>query len=147
MPGGNKNIKPEDGVQFKPGESGNPAGRPPKLLNQLNNELKEQGYKPLKESQIIEAYLLLLNMKRGDIKKLAKSGEVPAIFEIAAKGIGGKRGLDAVEKLLERAIGKAQQRADITSKGEKINDIDYSKLSDGVLDEILAARTDEKSSS
>jgi len=55
--------------------------------------------------------------------------------------------LDAVEKLLERAIGKAQQRADITSKGEKINDIDYSKLSDEVLDELLAARTDEESSS
>jgi len=146
MPGGNKNIKPADGVQFKPGESGNPAGRPPKLLNQLNAELKEQGYEPLKESQIIEAYLLLLNMDKDAINELT-GGKVPAIIDIAAKGINGKRGLDAVEKLLERAIGKAQQRADITSKGEKINEIDYSKLSDEVLDELLAARTDEESSS
>jgi hypothetical protein len=71
----NPNIKSEDGKPFVKGDPRcNRKGRPPKLLNQLNNELKEQGYKPLKESQIIEAYLLLLNMKRGDIKKLAKSG-------------------------------------------------------------------------
>lgn len=92
----------------------NRNGRPPKLLTQLNAELKEKGYEPVSESQVIEAYLTLLNMNRGDILEYVNSGEVPAIFEIAAKGIGGKQGLQAVEKLLERAMGKPKEKHDHT---------------------------------
>lgn len=101
---------PNEETQFKKGQSGNPKGRPPKLLNDLNNELKQKGYEPVTESQVIEAYLTLLNMNRNDILDYVKSGEVPALFEIAAKGIGGKQGLQAVEKLLERALGKPKEK-------------------------------------
>lgn len=105
---------PNKDTQFKKGESGNPNGRPPKLLTELNAELKEKGYEPVSESQVVEAYLTLLNMNRADILEYVKSGDVPAIFEIAAKGIGGKQGLQAVEKLLERALGKPKEKHDHT---------------------------------
>lgn len=98
----------------KPFKKGDPRinrdGRPPKLLTQLNRELKDKGYEPVTESQVVEAYLTLLNMNRVDILEYVKSGDVPAIFEIAAKGIGGKQGLQAVEKLLERALGKPKEK-------------------------------------
>ena len=108
-------IKSEDGKPFVKGDPRiNRKGRPPKLLTQLNSELKEKGYEPVTESQVIEAYLTLLNMDREAIKSYVKSGDVPAIFEIAAKGIGGRQGLQAVEKLLERAIGKPKEKHDHT---------------------------------
>ena len=109
---------PENLEKRKPFKKGDPRinreGRPPKLLTQLNSELKEKGYEPVTESQVIEAYLTLLNMDREAIKSYVKSGDVPAIFEIAAKGIGGRQGLQAVEKLLERAIGKPKEKHDHT---------------------------------
>ena len=111
---GRKDIH-KDAVPFTKNDPRiNRDGRPPKLLTQLNSELKERGYEPVSESQVIEAYLTLLNMNRGDILDYVKSGDVPAIFEIAAKGIGGKQGLQAVEKLLERALGKPKEKHDHT---------------------------------
>ena len=110
---------PENLEKRKPFKKGDPRinrkGRPPKLLKQLNAELKEKGYEPVTESQVVEAYLTLLNMDRNTILEYVKSGDVPAIFEIAAKGIGGKQGLQAVEKLLERALGKPKEKHDHTS--------------------------------
>lgn len=105
---------PNEDTQFKKGESGNPDGRPPKLLKQLNAELKQQGFEPVSESQVIETYLTLLNMDKDTILKLIKEDKVPSLFEIAAKGIGGKQGLQAVEKLLERALGKPKEKHDHT---------------------------------
>ena len=109
---------PENLEKRKPFKKGDPRinrdGRPPKLLTQLNAELKQKGYEPVSESQVIEAYLTLLNMDRNAILEYVKSGDVPAIFEIAAKGIGGKQGLQAVEKLLERALGKPKEKHDHT---------------------------------
>ena len=82
---------PENLEKRKPFKKGDPRinrdGRPPKLLTQLNSELKERGYEPVTESQVVEAYLTLLNMNKGDILEYVNSGDVPAIFEIAAKGI------------------------------------------------------------
>ena len=107
---------PENLEKRKPFRKNDPRinrdGRPPKLLTQLNAELKERGYEPITESQVIEAYLTLLNMDRNAILEYVKSGDVPAIFEIAAKGIGGKQGSQAVEKLLERAMGKPKEKHD-----------------------------------
>lgn len=88
----------------------NRNGRPPKLLKQLNAELKQQGFEPVSESQVVETYLTLLNMDKDTILKLIKEDKVPSLFEIAAKGIGGKQGLQAVEKLLERALGKPKEK-------------------------------------
>ena len=107
---GRKDIH-KDAVPFTKNDPRiNRDGRPPKLLTQLNAELKQKGYEPVSESQVIEAYLTLLNMDKNAILEYVKSGDVPAIFEIAAKGIGGKQGLQAVEKLLERALGKPKEK-------------------------------------
>jgi len=105
---------PENLENRKPFKKNDPRinrdGRPPKLLKQLNAELKQQGFEPVSESQVVETYLTLLNMDKETILKLIKQDKVPSLFEIAAKGIGGKQGLQAVEKLLERALGKPKEK-------------------------------------
>ena len=107
---------PENLEKRKPFKKNDPRinreGRPVKLLKHLNAELKQQGFEPVSESQVVETYLTLLNMDKGTILKLIKEDKVPSLFEIAAKGIGGKQGLQAVEKLLERALGKPKEKHD-----------------------------------
>ena len=111
---GRKDIH-KDAVPFTKNDPRiNRDGRPPKLLKQLNAELKQQGFEPVSESQVVETYLTLLNMDKETILKLIKEDKVPSLFEIAAKGIGGKQGLQAVEKLLERAMGKPKEKHDHT---------------------------------
>ena len=99
---------PEGATPFKPGETGNPNGRPKKLpkLDELLSEIL--GAEEDKDS---EAYAIL--------ERLVKD----------AKGGNTK----AAEIILDRAYGKSQQFIDHTTKGQSINGKDLSKLSDEEL--------------
>ena len=90
MPGGYKNIKPQDGIksQFKKGKSGNDKGRPPKLP-QLDVLLaKVLG---AETGGITEAERIILAMK-----KEARKGNVRA-----------------AELILDRSFGKVAQQMNI----------------------------------
>jgi hypothetical protein len=89
------NLKKGKKTQFKPGQSGNPKGRP-KLPN-----LKEAIAKVLAEEKDGKSAL----------EKILKALEAKA-----AKG-----DVRAAQELFDRGYGKAQQFIDHTSDGEKIN--------------------------
>ena len=87
---------------FKPGESGNPAGRKPdtleqKLIRKSRKELIEEYKDALAEA------LPLINPV---LVKKAIEGDVPAIKE-----------------LHDRVMDKAKQNTDVTSGGETINQV------------------------
>ncbi len=124
-----------DGVPFKPGESGNPNGRPPKTLTAVNRELHALGYKPVTNAQIKDAYLLLVAMDDEGIQKYIAKEDTPVILRIIGKRLLAKDGFEIIEKLLDRALGRPQQKYDHTTKGEKItNQIDLTTLSDAELE-------------
>lgn len=108
--------QPPKATQFKPGQTGNPAGRPKKLpsLDRLLGEcLGEDGKEAV---AILKA--VIDKAKKGDIR--------------------------AAEVILDRLYGKARQGLDITSLGESINQnakIDYTLLSESALKELLNATT------
>ena len=62
MPGGHKNIRPEDGRQWKKGQSGNPKGRPPDLIKTMLKAVGDE--KGLRE--IADA--IMKKALKGDVK-------------------------------------------------------------------------------
>lgn len=104
-------------------ENINRNGRPPKLVSHINKELLGSGFEPCKVNDIKDAYLTLLNLPLSTIAEIASketNTDYPMLYKLVAKELTGKRGMDMLEKLLDRAIGKAQQSVDHTTKGEKI---------------------------
>lgn len=118
--------KPENiigkGFDKRP-ENINKKGRPRKLISHINTELKADGYTPASVDEIKEAYLTLLNLPISKLKEFqnVNNDGYPMLYKLVAKEMLGKRGMEMLEKVLDRAIGKAQQSIDHTSKGESIN--------------------------
>ena len=102
-------------VQAEKGETANPNGRPRKTINSVNKELEAQGIKPTTANEIKDIYLRLVNLKIEDIKKLVEDSEQPALIRIVGRRIidSKDKGMDIIEKVLDRAIGKPNQSIDI----------------------------------
>lgn len=116
-----KSVKGRNGGTLNPGYNGQDNGRPPKLLRHVNDELKSKGFEPVKPSQIIEAFETLLNLPIEEIQKLEAKPDIPYFLRIICKRLSsGETDSEALEKILDRAIGKPKQSIDHTSKGEQI---------------------------
>ena len=102
------------------GETANPNGRPRKTINSVNKELEAQGIKPTTANEIKDIYLRLVNMEMTELKKLVEDDKHPALIRIVGKKILSEKGFDIIEKVLDRAIGKAAQQMDVTSGGNTI---------------------------
>lgn len=124
MPGGNKNIKSKDGRPFKKGQSGNPKGRPVKVFSAIIAEMKERGIEPATPSNVSDVFQYLLSLPLSEVIKIAgtpkEENDLPAIMRIAAKELLGKRGLEVLREMLDRANGKPKQSVDMTTGGEKL---------------------------
>ena len=126
------------------GETANPNGRPRKTINSVNKELEEQGIKPATANEIKDIYLRLINMEMAELKILVEDSKQPALIRIVGKKILSDKGFDIIDKMLDRAIGKAQQAVDVTTNGKELTQSPYdlSKLSVKALKELQNAKTD-----
>ena len=117
-------MKAEDGKPWQPGQSGNPNGRPVKLFSALAREFKERGIERATAATVAEAYEYLLALPLSEIIAISgtpkEENDYPAILRIAAKEMVGKRGIEILREMLDRAHGKARQAIDHTSGGEAI---------------------------
>ena len=122
----------------------NKNGRPRKTINSVNKELEEQGIKPATANEIKDIYLRLINMEMAELKKLVEDLKQPALIRIVGKKILSDKGFDIIDKMLDRAIGKAQQAVDVTTNGKELTQSPYdlSKLSVKALKELQNAKTD-----
>jgi hypothetical protein len=107
--------------KFKKGQSGNPNGRPRKLISETIIELENEGVKETSINEIKGCYLRLVNLSIPELTLLAKNEKQSALVRIVSKAILGGKGFEIIEKILDRSIGKPNQFVDLTSKGEKIN--------------------------
>lgn len=127
-------MSKEDLIPFKKGQSGNPKGRPKKLVSHINAELANEGYTPVQNANITAAYLTIIQLPIDEIKEIAnpnKKKDFPFLYKLVAKELIGKRGSEMLERLLDRSFGKSTQRTDITTKGKEVG---LTALSD---DELL----------
>ena len=108
------------------GETANPNGRPRKVFSQLSKEWTAAGIERATKERIIEVYESLLGLTMQEIKDLAgklddAENPYPAVVRMAAKEMVGKRGLEILREMLDRAHGRAKQSVDHTTKGEGLN--------------------------
>lgn len=106
---------------FKKGQSGNPKGKPPrpKTMSLFIEEMKEKGYEVPSSQIIAESFLYIATLPEDELKAVLADKSRPMMQRIIAKGILDKKGLDVLERVIDRAYGKIQ-RIDLTSKGEQI---------------------------
>jgi len=125
MPGGNKNIKPEDGKPFTKNDPRiNKKGRPRKLLSTINAELKKKGIERVSSSQIAEAYELFLNLTEDEATEIIEGKDNPMFMRIVLKHLMSPKGVEMIESILDRAHGKSKKYLDHTTQGEKITRIE-----------------------
>ena len=106
---------------FKKGQSGNPNGKPPrpKTMSLFIEEMKEKGYEVPSSQIIAESFLYIATLPEDELKAVLADKSRPMMQRIIAKGILDKKGLDVLERVIDRAYGKIQH-IDLTSKGEQI---------------------------
>ena len=108
----NKNVK-ANLRPFPKGKSGNPKGRPRKLISSMLIEMKAQGIEAVKPSQIADTYEMLFNLTIEEVKEKAMDEKCPIFVRIIAKAMLSGKGTEMIEKMLDRAHGKAKQSMDL----------------------------------
>lgn len=116
--------QPHGGTLTRPnkGETANPNGRPPRLFSALAKEWKGRGIERATKERIIEVYEYLMALTIQEVFSIAgkknedafteADNDYPAVVRLAAKEMMGKRGLEILREMLDRAHGKAKQSVD-----------------------------------
>lgn len=113
---------PNKDTQFKPGQSGNPNGRPKKIFNLI----KESGYS---KEDIRDAFDEIGWQTMDDLNEVMLDPNKPVILKVIAKAF--LRGADKgdfryVSEILTHVLGKPKEQVDVTTQGDKINQFDIS---------------------
>ena len=104
---------------FKKGQTTNPKGRPPKTMTAFVREMKAKGYEVPSSYTIAESFLYLATLPEEELKAILTDKTRPMMQRIIAKGVLDKKGLDVLDRIIDRAYGKVQH-IDLTTQGEKI---------------------------
>lgn len=95
---------------FKKGQSGNPNGRPPKLLSSMLKELKAEGYEQVGPSTMLHTIESMIGLPTAKLEAMAKDDEAPIAQRILATHLLSKSDrLGLLMDLLDRAHGKPKQ--------------------------------------
>jgi UTP-glucose-1-phosphate uridylyltransferase len=115
----------------------NRNGRPRKLISDVNIEMEKAGIVETSSQEIKSCYLRLINLSIEELQEKIEDNKQPVLVRVVGKNILSGKGFEIIDKMLDRSIGKAEQKTDITTGGEKIqqptpvwNVIDASKKSE-----------------
>lgn len=138
MPGGDKNIRPEDGVRTQFSTTNQPPnrGRKARVFSQLAKEWKERGIEQATPEAVKEAFQYVLALHLLDVKDISgkvedETNDMPMVVRLAAKELLGKKSLEILREMLDRAHGKSRQNVDVTMQNVTVND---RELTDEQLD-------------
>ncbi len=87
----------------------NRKGRPRKMVSGIITELKERGVEKVSPADVKEVFLMLINLEKNEIEEISEDEKQPIITKIVSKEMLSGKGFDIIEKMLDRAIGKADE--------------------------------------
>lgn len=107
----------ENLVYWEKGQSGNPKGRPKSLLGAINNELKNEGIKPVTLCEIKEGFLLSLALPTKKMQEIYENNDAPMFLKITIRELmNKKKGAQFMLAMMERCFG----RVGLESVGETV---------------------------
>ena len=112
--------------RFQKGESGNPAGPPPKLLSTITAELKAKGYERATANQVADAFETLMNVPQDELAQMVKDEKAPMSLRIVGKAMLTAKGWEVLQAMLDRAHGKSRQGVDLRATIETMT-VDLNK--------------------
>ena len=99
---------------FKPGESGNPNGRPRKLVSKIISHLNDNGVENVTKEQVVGAIEVCLNLTKEELSSLSDDNTQPYLIQTIASHItDSKDSFHVLNFILERAFGKPNQKTDL----------------------------------
>lgn len=105
---------------WKKGQSGNPNGRRKSPLAAFLHECEDiRGMEMPTPAEVAKMYFFIAALPEERLKTLLKDKEQPMMVRIIARGVLDKKGIDILEKIVNRAYG-SQQRLDITTNGKEL---------------------------
>lgn len=108
----------ENLVYWKPGQSGNPKGRPKRTITVILDELKAAGYKKVSKREVSEIFEYLLTLERREVVDAVNDESLPVMVRIIGRELLSKKGgVSMVERMLDRAHGKSVEQVDLKMKG------------------------------
>lgn len=119
MPGGRGKITGQEGNTWVKGQSGNPKGRPPKVLTTLVADLKKQGYERATATTVVETIEHLIGLPEDRLRELLADKEQPMSVRIIIKSMLSAKGFETLSAILDRAHGKPKQQMDVATTGEQ----------------------------
>jgi poly-beta-hydroxyalkanoate depolymerase len=115
-------------IPYKPGQSGNPNGRPRKYVSLL----KEQGYKLAEINDTIQA---MMSMDLDELKTVWDNPKATILEKTIAAAMRKsleKGSLYSLETLLTRVYGKPKETVDTNNKTEFTGKIQVEVITSGV---------------
>lgn len=107
------------GTQFSTDNQPAKNGRYPLVVSEIIKEAKEEGYERVGPELVLQAYEALLGFDRAKIKLIKEDHTYPMILQIVAgKMLDDEKAAEMLEKMLDRAHGKALQKKEFSGKLE-----------------------------
>lgn len=104
------------GVLKKGGTIG--PGRPPKLAANVIAALLKEGYTEVSATDVSSVYKLLLNVPIDQLKTMANAADQPALVRVVARALVQGKGLDVVERMVDRAHGRTVNTLAVQASGQ-----------------------------
>ncbi len=120
MAGGKGKLRAEDNPKpFSSTYQPLKNGRKPKVFSQIAKEFKDKGIEKATPEAVREAYEYLLALPLSDILEISGNpkieNDMPSLMRLAAKEMTGKRGIEILKEMLDRAHGRAKQSVDMST--------------------------------
>ena len=111
MKKGNYHTIKDKGFDKNP-QNINKKGAPRKLVSTVVKELNDKGVEQVTSAQITGLFQSFLNLTEPDLKAVVNGKDEPMLNRIIAKSMLEKKGFEIIEKMLDRAHGKAQNKVE-----------------------------------
>ncbi len=86
------------------------AGRHPLTVTDINNQMEMAGYKRVTAPQVAHAYELMMGLDEAEMQAKVNDKTIPFLYRIVIKSMLSGKGFDIIERMIDRAQGKALQR-------------------------------------